>query len=398
MSKWKMVKLGEVFERQITGEWGTECGVDDIGIKVLRTTNFTNLGIVDYTDVVIRKIDENKVSSKRLQHGDIILEKSGGSDTQPVGRVVYFDKSNDLYLCNNFTQALRTHNEIAYAKYVFYFMFYQHKIGATTLMQNKTTGIRNLQLKSYMNKTIPLPALEEQKRIAGILDKASNLIDLRKQQLEKMDLLIKSKFVDMFGDPVTNPKGWEVRKLIEVCKEIVDCPHSTPKHKDTPTNFPSIRTTELKNGVINWASMKYVNAEEYHSRTKRLVPQVNDIIYGREGSYGEAVLLPDGYSFCLGQRVMLLRSNENICCPIFLWYLIRSPLVYNQAKAKNIGATVGHVNVKDIMQFLIFLPPICIQNQFAGFVEKVEKQKVFMQQSLETMEINYKALMQEYFE
>ena len=380
MSKWKMVKLGEVSDVVSGFAFDSKQFTDDsTAMPIIRIRDVVRGFTETYTT---ERYDKKYVVKK----GDLLI----GMD----GEFNIAEWKSEPALLNQRVCKIFAGNVSIIEKYLLYFM-----PAALKSIEDKTpfVTVKHISVKQIKEIIIPLPPIEEQKRIADILDKASNLIDLRKQQLEKMDLLIKSKFIDMFGDPVTNPKGWEKRKLIEVCKEIVDCPHSTPKHEDRPTNYPSIRTTELKNGVIDWASMKYVNAEEYHSRTKILVPQVNDIIYGREGSYGEAVLLPDGYSFCLGQRVMLLRSNENICCPIFLWYLIRSPLVYNQAKAKNIGATVGHVNVKDIMQFRIFLPPICIQKRFADFVEQVEQQKAVMQQSLGKMETNYKALMQEYF-
>ena len=198
---------------------------------------------------------------------------------------------------------------------------------------------------------------------------------MRKQQLVEMNNLIKSTFYEMFGDPVTNEKRWEFTTINDVCSDIVDCPHSTPLHSDIPTNYPSIRTSELQNGDINWSLMKYVTETEYLIRISRIKPQENDIIYGREGSYGDAVVLPSGYSFCLGQRVMLLRANAEICHYKFLWYVVCSDYVYNQAKRKNVGATVGHVNVGDIKKFILPLPPLSIQEQFAEIVIKIEETK-----------------------
>ena len=166
------VRLGNVFERQITGEWGNECSENEPGAKVLRTTNFTSSGEIDFKNVVMRSINKSKVQSKRLHYGDIILEKSGGTEKTPVGRVVFCDESieNDIYLCNNFTQTMRANQVVGYPRYVFYFMWYLHYSGKTDLLQNKTTGIRNLQLKSYLNEELPLPSLDEQRRIAAVRD------------------------------------------------------------------------------------------------------------------------------------------------------------------------------------------------------------------------------------
>ena len=194
MSKWDMVQLEQLLSDTITGECGQDCN-NNLGVKVLRTTNFTNQGIIDYSKVVIRDISSNKVEKKKLLPRDIILEKSGGSDNQPVGRVVFFNRSDDVFLCNNFTQILRVNSEIADSKYIFYYLHNLHKIGVTELLQNKTTGIRNLQVKNYMALQIALPPLFIQQKIAEILDLFNFIIDKSKLQFYKLDLLVKSRFV-----------------------------------------------------------------------------------------------------------------------------------------------------------------------------------------------------------
>ena len=199
MGKWEMVRLSDVIGETITGEWGTECDESVEGVKILRTTNFTNLGVINYDNVVLRNISAKKVKSKKLKPNDIILEKSGGSDNQPVGRVVFFENETDeTFLCNNFTQIMRVNQTIALPRYVFQFLYHIHKIGITELLQNKTTGIRNLQLKQYMAQGFPLPPLPIQQKIADVLDKASALIEMRKAQIEKLDLLVKSQFQNYF--------------------------------------------------------------------------------------------------------------------------------------------------------------------------------------------------------
>lgn len=152
--------LKNIIEKPISGEWGSDGG----DTRVLRATNFTNQGVIDYGSVVLRNIDERKVNSKKLKPGDIIIEKSGGSPTQPVGRVVYFEK-DETYLCNNFTSVLRLKSDKVYSKYLFYILFSNHRFGFTENFQNKTTGIINLQLTRYIDKTsVLLPPLENQKK------------------------------------------------------------------------------------------------------------------------------------------------------------------------------------------------------------------------------------------
>lgn len=114
------VQLKELLETKVSGEWGTE-DIDGSGVKIIRTANFTNLGVIDYTNVVTRIIDTKKIEAKKLKKGDVIIEKSGGSPNQPVGRVVYFDPNDDsIYLTNNFTSCLRPNNKIIDSKFFFY--------------------------------------------------------------------------------------------------------------------------------------------------------------------------------------------------------------------------------------------------------------------------------------
>ena len=127
-----------VIEKPISGEWGTGEG----DIRVLRTTNFTNDGTLNLTEVVRRSIPSSKVDKKKLKKGDIIIEKSGGSPTQPVGRVVHFLEEDHLYLCNNFTSVLRPRSSVN-ARYLFWCLFNAHNSGSTLRYQNKTTGIIN---------------------------------------------------------------------------------------------------------------------------------------------------------------------------------------------------------------------------------------------------------------
>lgn len=175
---------------------------------------------------------------------------------------------------------------------------------------NKATTLPSLTKTDLLEIQIPLPPLSVQKRIAEILDAADALRRKDQELLKKYDELAQAIFIDMFGDPNENPYNFEVIDLEYICDEIVDCAHSTPIHSDVSTNYPCIRTSEMKNGKIIWAKMKYLDYENYLLRTKRLTPKAGDIVYAREGTYGEAVLLPDSFDFALGQRTMLFRINS----------------------------------------------------------------------------------------
>ncbi len=155
--RYDTVPLADVFEKPQGGEWGDDAPFGE-GTPVLRTTNFTDDGYVDYTDVAIRSIDNKKLQKKALAQGDILIEKSGGSKDKPVGRVVFFEGENGKYLNNNFTARLHLNGGYEIEPlYAFYFMFVNYWSEGTKAFEGKTTGIHNLHLSEYLKNTrIPL--------------------------------------------------------------------------------------------------------------------------------------------------------------------------------------------------------------------------------------------------
>ncbi len=195
-----MAKLIEITGKVLSGEWGTDDESGN-GIPVLRTTNFTNEGVVDYSNVVTRTIKKKNIDAKYLRKGDIIIEKSGGSDKQPVGRVIYFDGPESTYLFNNFTGLLRVKNQAVWLpRYVFYSLFHNYRKGGTRPFESKTTGLHNLKTDDYISRyeVLEVP-ISEQKSICKQLDYVYDIIKTRQQQLQKLDDLVKARFVEMFG-------------------------------------------------------------------------------------------------------------------------------------------------------------------------------------------------------
>ena len=152
------------------GEWGTE-DKDGNGVKVIRTTNFTNSGKLNLEDVVTRNIEERKVLRKQIKKYDTILERSGGTVDNPVGRVVLFEE-DEQYLCNNFTQVLRFKN--IDPRFAFYSLYYFYQTNKTALrsMGSKTTGIQNLNMGKYQEIGIPNASDEQQKAFVSIAEQA----------------------------------------------------------------------------------------------------------------------------------------------------------------------------------------------------------------------------------
>lgn len=187
-SSWDEYSISDIIHRPISGDWGKENKIKNSGVNVIRTTNFTDDGIIDYSDVVARDIDKNKIGEKELRFGDIIIEKSGGSDSKPVGRVVMYDKYDKNYICNNFTSVLRKKSDFIDNDFLFLFLFYSYHNGRTKLYDHKTTGIHNLKLQEYLdNTTIKIPPMEIQKQFLDLKktsDKFMKSIEISKKTIK----------------------------------------------------------------------------------------------------------------------------------------------------------------------------------------------------------------------
>ena len=262
----------------------------------------------------------------------------------------------------------------------------QSSFGATNRMRIKEEVLGQF--------SIGLPPLARQEEIIGILDRAQAVVDARQAQLQKLDELVKARFVEMFGT-ICEPH-YPVVEIERLCSCIVDCPHETPKYEGELIH-PAIRTSELKGSSIDWSSMRYVSESEYQQRIKRMKPMPGDIVYAREGTYGDAAILPTGYEFCLGQRTMLFRASADVCMPEYLLHALISPDVKRQADELNVGSTVPHVNVRDAKRFKVMCPNLDIQQEFAAFVAQVDKSGAAVRKALEEAQLLFDSLMQKYF-
>ena len=376
-----MAKLIDITGKSLSGEWGTDDETGD-GIPVLRTTNFTNEGVVNYNDVVTRTITKKNIADKFLRKGDIIIEKSGGSDKFPVGRVIYFDGEENTYLFNNFTGLLRVKNQDEwYPKYIFYSLYANYKRGGTRAFENKTTGLHNLKTDDYVSRyEVAEIDKTEQILICEKLNKLYEIIKLRGQELQLLDDLIKARFVEMFGDPVANDMGWDTLPLENVCKAIVDCPHSTPSYTNEDTGFMCIRTSIVKKNKILWDDIEYISEDEFAKRIQRKKPEVGDIVYTREGAIlGIAAIIDRDCNVALGQRSMLLSPDIDKCTSEFLCVAMNSDSFLDNALRGVSGSASPHINVGDIKAFKMIMPPIELQEQFSDFVKQVDKSKVTKQ-------------------
>lgn len=387
-----MAKLEIIIGKVLGGEWGTD---DEFGtgIPVLRTTNFTNDGVINFTSVVTRTIAKKDLSEKYLHPGDIIIEKSGGSDKQPVGRVVYYDGEPNIYLFNNFTGVLRVKDSSCWdSKYLFYVLYANYLRGGTRKYQNKTTGLHNLKTDQYIKEfEVPEYPLQEQQQIVITLDKLTALISLRKQQLAKLDELVKARFVEMMSSAELSKKT-TIKEITESVK--VGFVGICEKYYTEESGVPMLRTGNITENGIDLKDLKYVTAE-FHKKNKKSQIHEGNLLIARHGSNGQANVYFGPEAQCL--NAVIIVPKQDVACSLFLAGLINSPAVKEQIDRTLVGSTQHVVNTKSIAGLKVRIPDILVQKQYEAFVKQTDKSKLKIQQSLDKMEILKKSLMQECF-
>lgn len=264
--------------------------------------------------------------------------------------------------------------------------------------QARGATIKGIKIDVLAALELPDMPIDQQRIIATVFDKIEALLSLRKQQLAKLDELVKSRFVEMFGDPVENDMNWQTEVLDSICSTIVDCPHSTPSYTAENTGYMCIRTSIVKKNHILWDQIEYIPEHEYRQRIQRKKPEKGDIVYTREGAIlGIAAIIDRDCNVALGQRSMLLSPDTSKCLPQFLSTAMNFDSFLRKALGGISGSASAHINVGDIKAFSIIMPPIELQTQFATFVEQTDKSKFAVQQSIEKLETLKKSLMQQYF-
>ena len=256
-------------------------------------------------------------------------------------------------------------------------------------------GLQHITKKELDEIEIQMVSISRQKEIVEILEKVSLLIFLRKQQLAKLDELVKARFVEMFGDPVSNPLHWKKVKLSELA-DIKIGPFGSLLHKEdyVTGGHPLVNPSHIINGRIivdndlTLTEEKYFELSAYHLKK-------NDVVLGRRGEMGRCAVVDEEGLLC-GTGSLLIRTNGTVTAD-YIQKIISFPTFKKTIEDMAVGQTMPNLNVPIVSNFMIIVPPLSVQKDYYDFVERVDQQKQTVQQSLETLELMKKALMQEYF-
>lgn len=357
---WPMVELGELCNTVTKGTTPTSVGLEfsERGIPFLRIQDIDKTTINLKNCLFINKETHATLERSKIKSGDFLLTIAG-----TIGKVAIVPNDFPECNCNQAIAILRFDKDRLHPHFLKYWLATDSAINQIT-KKKVTATISNLSLGQIKQLKIPLPPLAEQKRIAAILDKADAIRQKRQQAITLADQFLRSVFLDMFGDPVTNPKGWPQVEISSVCSDIVDCVNRTAPSVDYPTPYKMVRTTNVKNREIDLSGVKFVDKDIYENWIRRLKPNRGDIIFTREAPAGEAGVVNTNDLIFLGQRTMHFRPNLLEAKPSYLLYELTSSGVQQQIVRCSAGSTVTHLSVPECKKFIIRKPSIALQEKF----------------------------------
>lgn len=236
-----------------------------------------------------------------------------------------------------------------------------------------------------------LPPLDEQRKMAAVLDKVSELIAKRRKQMDKLDELVKFRFIELFGDTPDNEK----QIMADICKIITDGTHQPPKF--TSTGIPFLFVSNIITNEIHYDAEKFISEETYAELIKRTPIAIGDILLSTVGSYGHPAIVKSDKPFCFQRHIAYLKPNADMVNSEYLRGAILSADVQRQIDERVKGIAQKTLNLSETRKLRLPVPPMDQQKQYATFVEQTDKSKLTIQKSLEKLETLKKALMQEYF-
>ena len=261
------------------------------------------------------------------------------------------------------------------------------------------TGAAQPQItrQSLAPKKIAIPSLSEQQHIVEELDLLSSIIEKKKAQLNELDNLAQSLFYEMFGDPITNENGWEVKKLKEACTCITDGDHMPPPKVDKGIPFITISNIDKQNREIDFRDTFFVPQSYYDSINKERKAQIDDVLYTVTGSYGIPIIVKEDRNFCFQRHIALLRPNKHLVSPCYLCYWALCKSIKYLADDVATGIAQKTVGLSSLREFPIIIPPLSLQQQFASKIEAIEHQKELIQKSIKEVETLFNSRMDFYF-
>jgi len=361
---------GAAFKPQ---DWG------EIGNKIIRIQNLTDKS--KPFNRTTRQINERL----HVHHGDLLVSWSA-----TLGVFEWEDSEVGL-LNQHIFRVLANPNKVdkRYLRHALELALLdmrKHMHGATMLHVNRG---------EFLSTKLYLPSISEQRRIAAILDQADALRAKRREALAHLDSLTQSIFVEMFGDPITNPLNWPRVTLGDLVLSASDGPHVSPKYSDT--GVPFLSTRHVRPGEISWEDLKFITSEEAAVQWKKCKPERGDLLYTKGGTTGFAAVVNTDESFAIWVHVALLKPNFQKVDSTWLESMINTGYCYRQSQELTHGIANRDLGLKRMIRIGMYQPPIELQRKFALRSSSVDVLKSNYRKSLAELDTLFVSLQHQAF-
>ena len=282
-------------------------------------------------------------------------------------------------------------------KYLYYYL-------KSSYFQSAIMNVGSRAAQAGFNKDdlakleIKCPPIILQENIIKKLEKIETIINCRTRELKSLDTLVKARFVEMFGDPATNPMRWSETTIGDECFYIKDGPHkSLPDIGKENGGHPFISVRNIVNGYIDFSTARYISDEDYANAIKKCHPEKGDMLYSKGGTTGIAKLIDIDEEFANWVHVAVLKFDKSKLNGIFFENMLNGEYCFEQSQRLTKGIANRDLVLSAMAQIKMYRPPMELQEQFAAFVTEVNKSKVAVQKALDETQLLFDSLMQEYF-
>ena len=370
------MKLGKLCILFTDGDWIESKDQSDSGIRLIQTGNIGN-GEFLYKNDKAKYISVDtfkRLNCKEVFPNDILVSRL----PEPVGRGCIIPDIGEKMITAVDCTICRINENLVDRKYFCYFL--ESNAYKTQLEQHVTgTTRKRISRKNLSSIEIDIPEQAKQKEVVYKLDRLKKIIQNYNRELDLLDELIKARFVEMFGDLRVNDKGWKYYKLDELTELITDGEHATPKR--TTQGIYLLSARNVLNHQLSLEDVDYIDYDEFSRISRRIIPREGDVLISCSGSIGRCCVVPKNIKFQMVRSIALLRFKSNIN-PVFAEYMITSDYLQDQINKSKTASSQANLFQGKIKSLKGVVPPLELQNQFASFVQEIDKSRLLSNHSL----------------
>lgn len=357
-------------------------------------TNYWNTNDYEWISIADLSKTEKYITDTKEYLSTLAIEESG-IKVIPANTVVMSFKlsigktaitGKDMY-CNEAIMAFHDKHVVdILPEYIYYMFKYRNWDNGS----NKAVMGKTLNKSTLSEVEIDICSIEKQKEIVTVLDKVMESLSSRKKELALFDELVRGRFVELFGDPSTNPRGWMETTVGDECFYIKDGPHkSLPDIGKENGGHPFISVRNIVNGYIDFSTARYISDEDFAEAINKCNPEKGDMLYSKGGTTGIAKLIDIDEEFANWVHVAVLKFDKTKLNGIFFENMLNGAYCYEQSQRLTKGIANKDLVLSAIAKIKMYIPPIKLQNQFADFVKQIDKSKFRGFSMLTTMKSAY---------